>query len=156
MRHLTPGILKIGEVQAPGATRATVLTFDGAGVLLSTNQRAQGANQLRIVVQRDGDGFRCSARNHRPWRCHGVGCLVSEEHAENQLLRISVPSGDHSPGDLALSPVHPQPARRRGFARRARNCNFVRDSPTLGESLGTDHCSAIAQAPSQAACGLAF
>ena len=41
-------------------------------------------------------------------RCHGVGGLVAEEHAENQLLRISVPSGDHSPGDLALSPVHPQ------------------------------------------------
>jgi transposase-like protein len=28
--------------------------------------------------------------------------LVAEEHDENQLLRISVPSGDHSPGDLAL------------------------------------------------------
>src|SRR5271165_4340665 len=40
------------------------------------------------------------------WHCHGVGGLVAEEHDENQLLRISVPSGDHSPGDLALSPVH--------------------------------------------------
>ena len=39
-------------------------------------------------------------------RCHGVGGLVAEEHDENQLFRISVPSGDHSPGDLALSPVH--------------------------------------------------
>jgi putative transposase len=29
--------------------------------------------------------------------------LVAEGHDENQLLRISVPSGDHSPGDLALS-----------------------------------------------------
>ena len=39
-------------------------------------------------------------------RCHGVGGLVAEEHDENQLFRISIPSGDHSPGDLALSPVH--------------------------------------------------
>src|SRR5208337_3840430 len=30
----------------------------------------------------------------------------------------SVPSGDHSPGDLALSPVHAQPARRRRFVGR--------------------------------------
>ena len=41
-------------------------------------------------------------------RCHVVCGLVAEEHDENQLLRISVPSGDHSPGDLALSPVHPE------------------------------------------------
>ncbi len=41
-----------------------------------------------------------------PGRCHGVVGLVAEEHDENQLFRISVPSGDHSPGDLALSPVH--------------------------------------------------
>ena len=41
-------------------------------------------------------------------RCHVVGGLVAKEHDENQLLRISVPSGDHSPGDLALSPVHAQ------------------------------------------------
>jgi len=39
-------------------------------------------------------------------RCHGVGGLVAEGHDENQLFRISVPSGNHSPGDLALSPVH--------------------------------------------------
>jgi PAS domain S-box-containing protein len=43
---------------------------------------------------------------HWRGRCHGVGGLVAEEHDENQLFRISVPSGDHSPGDLALSPVH--------------------------------------------------
>jgi len=41
-------------------------------------------------------------------RCHVVCGLVAEEHDENQLFRISVPSGDHSPGDLALSPVHPE------------------------------------------------
>ena len=69
-------------------------------------------------------------------RCHVVCGLVAEGHAENQLLRIPVPTGDHSPGDLALSPVHPQLSRRRGLARGARNCNFVRDSPTLGESFG--------------------
>src|SRR6478672_8011842 len=54
-------------------------------------------------------------------RCHGVGGLVAADHAENQLLRISVPSGDHPPGDLALSPVHAEPSWRRGFARRAPN-----------------------------------
>src|SRR5208337_2350691 len=57
---------------------------------------------------------------HYVWHCHGVGGLVAEEHDENQLLRISVPSGDHSPGDLALSPVHAQLSRRRRFARGAR------------------------------------
>src|SRR5208283_4853370 len=52
-------------------------------------------------------------------RCHVVGGLVAKEHDENQLLRISVPSGDHSPGDLALSPVHPQLSRRRTCSRGA-------------------------------------
>jgi NAD(P)-dependent dehydrogenase (short-subunit alcohol dehydrogenase family) len=80
---------------------------------------------------------------------------VAEGHDENQLFRISVPSRDHSPGDLALSPVHPQLSRRRGFARGARNSNFVRNSSTLGESFRTNHCSGTAEAPSQAACGLA-
>ena len=40
--------------------------------------------------------------------CWRFECGVAEEHDENQLFRISVPSGDHSPGDLALSPVHAQ------------------------------------------------
>jgi hypothetical protein len=88
-------------------------------------------------------------------RCHVVCGLVAEGHDENQLFRISVPTRDQSPGDLALSPVHPQLSRRRGLARGARNCNFVRNSPTLGESFRVDHCSGIAQAPSQAARGLA-
>ena len=35
-------------------------------------------------------------------RCHGVVGLVADEHDENQLFRISVRSGDHSPGDLQL------------------------------------------------------
>src|SRR5271166_46714 len=37
-------------------------------------------------------------------------------------------------GDLALSPVHAQLSRRRRFARGERNCNFVRNNPTLGEN----------------------
>jgi transposase-like protein len=32
--------------------------------------------------------------------------LVAEGHDENQLFGISVPTGGHSPADLALSPVH--------------------------------------------------
>jgi hypothetical protein len=35
------------------------------------------------------------------------------------------------------------------------NCNFVPNSPTLAESFRADHCSGIAQAPSQAGCALA-
>src|SRR5271165_6065626 len=97
----------------------------------------------------------CRRLQHFQRRCHVVGGLVAEEHDENQLFRISVPSGDHSPGDLALSPVHAQLSRRRRFARGARNCNFVRNNPTLGESFRTDHCGGIAQAPSQTAFDLA-
>ncbi len=37
------------------------------------------------------------------------------------------------------------------FARGAGNCNFLRNNPTLGESFRADHCSGIAQAPSQTA-----
>jgi hypothetical protein len=55
------GVLKIGKVQGTAATRATILTFE-SGVLLLTNEWEQGANQLRIVVQRNSDGFRCSAK----------------------------------------------------------------------------------------------
>src|SRR5271166_2182450 len=51
---------------------------------------------------------RCNVLYRREGRCHVVGGLVAKEHDENQLLRISVPSGNHSPGDLALSPVHAQ------------------------------------------------
>ena len=46
--------------------------------------------------------------DERAGRAPFVGGLVAKEHDENQLLRISVPSGDHSPGDLALSRVHAQ------------------------------------------------
>src|SRR5208282_6144361 len=45
--------------------------------------------------------------------------------------------------------------RRRRFARGARNCNFVRNNPTLGESFRADHSGGIAQAPSQTAFDLA-
>ena len=48
------------------------------------------------------------ALSRRLAACWRFECGVAEEHDENQLFRLSVPSGDHSPGDLALSPVHAQ------------------------------------------------
>ena len=60
-----------------------------------------------------------SSAKRRPRRCRGVGGLVAEEHAESQLLRISVPSGDHTVarsrcrgrGSGCVSPVQAQQAR---------------------------------------------
>ena len=63
----------------------------GASPVAPTPTAPRGGTKIAQLIER---------------RCHGVGGLVAEEHDENQLLRISVPSGDHSPGDLALSPVH--------------------------------------------------
>ena len=69
---------------------------DGNGIILG--------GRLSSVALAFGRGLlrRCHVVDGR---CHGVGGLVAKEH-DNQLLRISVPSGDHSLGDLALSPVH--------------------------------------------------
>src|SRR5271166_4905189 len=75
--------------------------FGDAALRHVANVLREAAGQDNIVLARvGGEEF---AR-----RCHVVGGLVAKEHDENQLLQISVPSGDHSPGDLALSPVHTQ------------------------------------------------
>jgi hypothetical protein len=53
-----------------------------------------------------------------PPACWRFGCAVAEERDE-KLRRLLVPAGDHTAGDLAISPIHTQLPRRRGFARRA-------------------------------------
>ena len=51
------------------------------------------------------------------------------------LPRLSVPEGDHPARDLAVSALHPEPARRRGAAGRARHRRHLRDGPGLGRAL---------------------
>src|SRR5450631_4232234 len=88
--------------------------------------------------------------------CHGAAGLRSpwwpgsQGDEENQLLRIPVPARDHSTGDLALSPVHAELSRRRGFAGGTRDRSLLRDSPPLGEPLWTDDRGRLAQTPSKA------
>src|ERR1700750_1558850 len=52
---------------------------------------------------------------------------------------------------LALSPVHAERSRRRGFARRARDRGAVRDRAPLAEPLRADDRRATAQMPPEAA-----
>src|SRR5208337_95629 len=52
--------------------------------------------------------------------------------------RVSFPARDHSASDLALPPVHPQPAWRRGFVGGARSGGVLRDRSALGEPFRTD------------------
>ena len=123
-----PGILQLGE---RGAQRRLVAADDGMEQRVGKFPPDRGADLCDLlhrgeavearhqrILQRRGDGERRQRAveavalwfldQQSGWRCHVVGGLVAEEHDENQLLRISVPSGDHSPGDLALSPVHAQ------------------------------------------------
>src|SRR5271165_3802360 len=101
---------------------------------------------------------RASARRGLPRTCPGVvtalaacwriECGVTEEHDESQLYRISVPSGDHSPGDLALL----------RFTLSFRDVEDLLAERGIAISYETirrwvnhfraDHCSEIAQAPS--------
>jgi hypothetical protein len=90
-----------------------------------------------------------------PAACRSLDGGVAKEHDENQLLRISFPSCDYSPGDLALSAVHVELPRRRRLARRARNCGLIRNSPPLGESFRADDRSGTAKATPQTAFDLA-
>src|ERR1039458_1608143 len=87
--------------------------------------------------------------------CGPFGGPVAKGDEENQLRRLPVPARDHSAGDLALSQVHTEPARRRRFARGAWSDGVLRDSPALGESFRTDGRCRLAKAPPQAAFDLA-
>src|SRR5277367_6552589 len=53
----------------------------------------------------------------------------------NQLRWVPFPARDHSPIDLALSPVHSEFPRRRRFVSGTRDCGLVRDGSTLGHSF---------------------
>ena len=72
--------------------------------------------------------------------CHAPSGLrhsrqpVGQEDDHNQLCRIPVLARGHSPSDMALPPLHPQPARRRRFVGGTRSGGVLRDSSALGES----------------------
>ena len=59
--------------------------------------------------------------------CHAPSGLrhsrqpVGQEDDHNQLCRIPVLARGHSPSDMALPPLHPQPARRRRFVGGTRS-----------------------------------
>ena len=92
------------------------------------------------------------ASSRRPDRCDrrcegfvtpGPGCRIPEGaiagcYEENQLCGLPVPARDHSSGDMALPPVHPQLARRRGFVGGTRSGGVLRDGSALGEPFRTD------------------
>ncbi len=96
-----------------------------------------------LLMSRSIAGSRNSP-NKRDGHCHAASCLrhsrqpVSQADDENQLGRIPVPARGHSPSDMALPPVHPQPARRRRFVGGTRSGGVLRDSAALGESFQTD------------------
>jgi hypothetical protein len=88
--------IDVGTDPAPGVDERMCSGWtDAVGIRM-----VNGA--IHVIVQLGSWQSGVGSEGH----CHGVGGLVAEEHDENQLLRISVPSGDHSPGDLALSPIH--------------------------------------------------
>jgi hypothetical protein len=57
--------------------------------------------------------------------CGRFGRLASQGDAEDQLRRMPIPAGDHSTGDLALSPVRLELSRCRGFVGGTRDCGLV-------------------------------
>ena len=82
--------------------------------------------------------------------CHDVGQLrfiwqpVSEQDEKNQLQRLPLPTVDHSAGDLALPPFHPELARRRRLAGRTRHYRLLRIRSALGQPFRADHRSGLA------------
>lgn len=52
------GTVKLGKAQA---TQATIVAFNRETLLL-TSEWAQGASQVRVSIQRRGDGFTCSEK----------------------------------------------------------------------------------------------
>jgi hypothetical protein len=99
-------------------------------------------------------------------RARSVGGALSDEEPAVRLAMVasdhqqSVPifqqlSGGHPSGRDDVRAIPLVATQRRGFAGRARDRGLLRNRAPLGESFRTDDCSAAAQAPSQAACGLA-
>ena len=70
--------------------------------------------------------------------CGVLGGRVAHADEQDQLQRVSIPARDHSASDLALPPLHPQPARRRGLVGGTRSGGVLRDRSALGEPFRTD------------------
>src|SRR5258708_7268398 len=67
--------------------------------------------------------------------------LGSQRDEENQLQWLSLPTSDHSAGDLALPPVHPELARRRRFVGRTRHYGLLRVHSALDQPFrAVDRC----------------
>lgn len=56
-------------------------------------------------------------------------------HAPDLVQTAPVPAVYLAPGSLALFPFHPEPARRRGIARRTRHRRHVRNHPLLDDQV---------------------
>src|SRR5271166_5112642 len=70
-------------------------------------------------------------------RYHVVGRLVAKEHDENQLLRISVPSGDHPRnGGWNTQNVH-KILNYKAFMPRIRECGAVAPISTISTSYAS-------------------
>jgi transposase len=85
--------------------------------------------------------------------CFATG--VAKERDENQLRRLPVPARDHSPSDVALPPVHPQPARRRRFVGGTRSGGVLRDGSAVGEPFRTEDRCQFAKASAETSHDLA-
>src|SRR5271166_3846345 len=76
-------------------------------------------------------------------RYHVVGRLVAKEHDENQLLRISVPSGDHPRnGGWNTQNVH-KILNYKAFMPRIRECGAVAPISTISTSYASAAVSRI-------------
>lgn len=82
--------------------------------------------------------------------------LIAIENGKHQLQRLSLSTGDHPAGDLAVSPLHAELPRRRGSAGRARDCRILRDGATLGEPFRSQDCSRTPQTPAKASHNVAL
>ena len=82
-----------------------------------------------------------TGKDHWEGRCHVVGGLVAKEHDENQLLRISVSSGDHSPGDLATRRLQRDPPTENdvgnAIERATVSAKRIAVAPSLSYRLAT-------------------
>jgi hypothetical protein len=100
------------------------------------------------------------AKDNASGRCLGTLGLrysrqpVSQADDENQLCRIPVPARDHSPSNVVLPPIHPEPSRRRW----ARPPHHTGDAwPPSRDAFGLARCptcrSRAAPCPGRAATG---
>ena len=162
-RNVHFGFPKIATWALTNARRS--LTFRAHRRWSSAFKRPEGLMTPPHVVWRREESLCCplmvfrrtalSIPQRAGWHCHAASGLRShcwpdsQAHAENQLQRVSFPARDHSASNLALPPVHSQPAGRRGFVGGTRSPGVLRDGSALGEPFRTDDCGRPAQASSE-------